>query len=177
MLLGALGVVCFSVTFPATSAAETAFSPLVVGVGRAIPPAVLAIIMLIARRQPVIEPRAALPRMLIVAATVGIGFGLLSAIALHQVNSVHGAVLTGLIPAATAGMAVLRAGERPRPMYWAALALGLLVVIGFALIQGAGRLRGGDVVLLVAILVAGLGYAEGGALAREYGGWRSSAGR
>jgi drug/metabolite transporter (DMT)-like permease len=172
MLLGALGVVCFSVTFPATSAAETAFSPLVVGVGRAIPPAVLAVIILIARRQPVIAPRAALPRMLIVAATVGIGFGLLSAIALHQVNSVHGAVLTGLIPAATAGMAVLRAGERPRPMYWAALALGLLVVIGFALIQGAGRLRGGDVVLLVAIVVAGLGYAEGGALAREYGGWR-----
>jgi drug/metabolite transporter (DMT)-like permease len=172
MLLGALGVVCFSVTFPATSAAETAFSPLVVGVGRAIPPAVLAVIILIARRQPVIAPRAALPRMLIVAATVGIRFGLLSAIALHQVNSVHGAVLTGLIPAATAGMAVLRAGERPRPMYWAALALGLLVVIGFALIQGAGRLRGGDVVLLVAIVVAGLGYAEGGALAREYGGWR-----
>jgi hypothetical protein len=39
----------------------------------------------------------------------------MSALALRQVDSAHGAVLTGLIPAATAGMAVLRAGERPRP--------------------------------------------------------------
>jgi drug/metabolite transporter (DMT)-like permease len=172
MLLGALGVMCFSVTFPATRAAEASFSPLVVGVGRAVPAAGLAAIVLAARRQPLIVPRPALRRMLIVAACVGVGFGLLSAIALRDVSSVHGAVLTGLIPAATAGMAVLRAGERPRPAYWAALGLGLAVVIGFAVIQGAGRLRGADALLLVAIAVAGLGYAEGGALAREYGGWR-----
>jgi drug/metabolite transporter (DMT)-like permease len=172
MLLGALGVLCFSMTFPATTAAESAFSPLAVGVGRAVPPGVLAIIILAVRREPVLPPRRALPRLLIVAATVGVGFGLLSAIALHQVTSVHGAVLTGLIPAATAGMAVLRAGERPRRGYWAALAIGLAVVVSFAIIQGAGRLRGGDVLLLVAIAVGGLGYAEGGALAREYGGWR-----
>ena len=172
MLLGALGVMCFSVTFPATRAAEASFSPLVVGVGRAVPAAGLAVIVLAARRQPLIVPRPALRRMLIVAACVGVGFGLLSAIALRDVSSVHGAVLTGLIPAATAGMAVLRAGERPRPAYWAALGLGLAVVVGFAVIQGAGRLRGADALLLVAIAVAGLGYAEGGALAREYGGWR-----
>jgi drug/metabolite transporter (DMT)-like permease len=110
--------------------------------------------------------------MLIVAATVGIGFGLLSAIALRQVSSVHGAVLTGLIPAATAGMAVVRAGERPRRAYWAALSLGLAVVVGFALIQGGGRLRPADLLLLAAIVIGGLGYAEGGALAREHGGWR-----
>jgi drug/metabolite transporter (DMT)-like permease len=144
----------------------------VVGVGRAAPPAALGIVILTSRHQPVIPPRAALPRLLIVAATVGVGFGLLSAVALRDVNSVHGAVLTGLIPAATAGMAVLRAGERPRPAYWAALTIGLAVVIGFALIQGAGRLHGGDILLLAAIAVAGLGYAEGGALAREHGGWR-----
>jgi drug/metabolite transporter (DMT)-like permease len=172
LLLGALGVLCFSVTFPATHAAEASFSPVVVGVGRAVPPAVLAIILLAARRQPVIAPRAAIPRLLIVAATVGVGFGLLSAVALRYVSSVHGAVLTGLIPAATAGMAVLRAGERPRRMYWAVLALGLGVVITFAVIQGGGRLRAADVLLLVAIGVGGVGYAEGGALAREYGGWR-----
>ncbi|HEX3491225.1 MAG TPA: DMT family transporter [Streptosporangiaceae bacterium] len=172
MLLGALGVLCFSMTFPATTAAERAFGPVVVGVGRAVPAALLAIIVLRARRQPLLPPRAALPRMLIVAATVGIGFGLLSALALRHVSSVHGAVLTGLIPAATAGIAVLRAGERPRPAYWAALGLGLAVMIGFALVQGGGRLRTADVILLLAIADAGLGYTEGGVLAREYGGWR-----
>jgi drug/metabolite transporter (DMT)-like permease len=94
LLLGALGVLCFSVTFPATRAAEASFSPLVVGVGRAVPAAVLGAVVLAARRQPLIVPRAALPRMLIVAACVGVGFGLLSAIALRDVSSVHGAVLT-----------------------------------------------------------------------------------
>ena len=172
MLLGALGVLCFSMTFPATTAAERSFGPVVVGVGRAVPAAVLAIIVLRARREPLLPPRAALPRMLIVAATVGIGFGLLSALALRHVSAVHGAVLTGLIPAATAGIAVLRAGERPRAAYWAALGLGLAVVVGFAIVQGGGRLRGADVILLVAIADAGLGYTEGGVLAREYGGWR-----
>jgi drug/metabolite transporter (DMT)-like permease len=160
------------VTFPATSAAETSFSPLEVGVGRSVIAAVLAIALLAVRRQPLLPPRVAIGRMLIVAAAVGVGFGLLSALALHQVDSVHGAVLTGLIPVATAGFAVLRAGERPRPTYWAALAFGLVVVIGFAIIQGGGRLRPADLLLLVAIAIGGIGYAEGGALAREYGGWR-----
>jgi drug/metabolite transporter (DMT)-like permease len=45
-------------------------------------------------------------------------------------------------------------------------------VIGFALIQGGGRLRPADFLLLAGIAVAGVGYAEGGLLAREYGGWR-----
>ncbi len=65
-----------------------------------------------------------------------------------------------------------RAGERPRAAYWAALGLGLAVVVGFAIVQGGGRLRAADVILLVAIADAGLGYTEGGVLAREYGGWR-----
>ena len=172
LLLGALGVLCFSFTFPATSAAESSFGPVLVGVGRAVPSALLAIIILRARHERVLPPREAVGRLLIVAAAVGIGFGLLSALALDQVSSVHGAVLTGLIPAATAGMAVLRAGERPRAAYWAALALGLAIVVGFAVIQGGGRLRPADALLIVAIAVGGLGYAEGGALAREYGGWR-----
>jgi drug/metabolite transporter (DMT)-like permease len=159
-------------TFPATTAAEHAFGPVFVGVGRAVPAALLAIVLLRVRREPLLPPRALLPRMTVVALTVGIGFGLLSAIALKHVSSVHGAVLTGLIPAATAGIAVLRAGERPRPAYWAALGLGLAVVVGFAVVQGGGRLRSADVILLAAIVVAGLGYTEGGVLARQYGGWR-----
>ncbi len=159
-------------TLPATSAAEASFSPIEIGVGRSVIAAVLAIIVLAVRRQPLLPPRAAVGRLLIVAGPVTVGFGLLSALALHQVDSVHGAVLTGLIPASTAGFAVLRAGERPRAAYWAALAFGLAVVIGFAIIQGAGRLRLADLLLLAAVAIAGIGYAEGGALAREYGGWR-----
>lgn len=170
--LGALGVMFFSVTFPATTAAEASFSPVEVGVGRSVIGGVVAIAVLLARRQPLLPPRAILGRMLVVAGPVGIGFGLFSALALGYVDSVHGAVLTGLIPAATAGVAVWRAGERPRRAYWAALGFGLAVVIGFAVVQGGGHLSVADLLLLVAVVIAGLGYAEGGAVAREYGGWR-----
>jgi drug/metabolite transporter (DMT)-like permease len=172
VLLGALGVLSFSVTFPATTAAEASFNPVIVGAGRAVIAAALAAAVLAGRRERLLPPRALLPRLVVVGLTVGIGFGLLGALALRHVSSVHGAVLTGLIPAATAGMAVLRARERPRPGYWVALALGLAVVVGFAVIQGGGRLRAPDVMLLVAIAVGGVGYTEGGMLAREYGGWR-----
>jgi drug/metabolite transporter (DMT)-like permease len=170
--LGALGVMFFSVTFPATTAAEASFSPVEVGVGRSVIGGVVTIAVLLVRREPLLPPRAVLGRMLIVAGPVGIGFGLFSALALRYVSSVHGAVLTGLIPAATAGVAVWRAGERPRRAYWAALAFGLAVVIGFAVVQGGGNLTVADLLLLVAVGIAGLGYAEGGAVAREYGGWR-----
>jgi drug/metabolite transporter (DMT)-like permease len=172
LILGAVGVVCFSVTFPATKAAEVSFSPLEVGVGRSVIGAVVAIAVLAARGQRLLPPRAALGRMLIVAGPVGVGFGMFSAIALRYVDSVHGAVLTGLIPAATAGVAVWRARERPRRSYWAALGVGLAAVIGFAVVQGGGRIETADLLLLAAIAIAGIGYAEGGALAREYGGWR-----
>src|SRR5258708_29556009 len=124
LMLGALGVACVSVTFPATVAAEASFSPIEVGVGRSVIGAVVAIATLAALRQPLLPPRSAFPRILIVAGPAGIGFGLLSAIALRHVASVHGAVLTGLIPAAPAGMAVSRAGARPGTAYWLAPAFG-----------------------------------------------------
>ncbi len=155
LALGAVGVACFSVTFPATKAAEAAFSPVAVGVGRSVIGGAVAIAVLALRREPLLPPREAIPRMLIVAGPVGIGFGLFSALALGYVDSVHGAVLTGLIPAATAGVAVWRAGERPRRAYWAALAFGLAVVIGFAIVQGGGQLRPADLLLLVAVAIAG----------------------
>jgi drug/metabolite transporter (DMT)-like permease len=172
VLLGVLGVICFSLTFPATAVAEESFNPLTVGAGRSVIAAVAAIAILGVRRQPLLPPRAIIGPMLVVAATVGVGFGIFSAIALRQVGSVHVAVVTGLIPAATAGMAALRAGERPSRGYWAALALGLVAVVGFAVAQGGGRVRVPDLLLLIAIAAAGLGYAEGGVLARRYGGWR-----
>jgi drug/metabolite transporter (DMT)-like permease len=172
VLLGALGVLAFSFTFPATTAAEQSFNPVLVGVGRTVLAAALGAIVLAARRERLLPPREQLLSFVVTGLAVGLGFGLLGALALRHVSSVHGAVLTGLIPVATAGAAVLRAGERPRFGYWLALALGLAVVVGFAVIEGGGRLRSADVLLLIAIGVGGVGYTEGGILAREYGGWR-----
>jgi len=169
--LGGLGVLAFSLTLPATRVADPAFGPVTVGIGRAVIAGVLAVIVLRCRGERLIVP-ALVPRLGIVVAGVVIGFPLLTAYALQDVNSAHAAVVSGLLPAATAGMAVLRAGEHPRREYWIALGAGLAAVLVFAAISGAGRPRPGDLLVLGAVALAGLGYAEGGALARQYGGWR-----
>ena len=101
-----------------------------------------------------------------------VGFPLCSALALRELPAAHGAVVTGLLPAATAVMAVLRAGERPPPAFRGACAAGVVAVLLFAAAQGAGKPHPADLLLLAAVLLGALGYAEGGRLARELGGWR-----
>lgn len=45
-------------------------------------------------------------------------------------------------------------------------------MLAFVALEGAGGLRAADVFVLVAVALCAVGYAEGGALAREIGGWR-----
>jgi len=101
-----------------------------------------------------------------------VGFPLFSAWALGQLPSAHAAVFVGLLPAATAVAAALRAGERPSSGFWLASLLGLVAVLAFAAVSGAGRLQPADALVLLAVALGGVGYAEGGALARTLGGWQ-----
>jgi len=167
----ALGVLAFSLTFPATVLALRGFDPYVVGAGRSVLAALLAAACLTATRAP-LPAREHWPGLIAVSAGCGIGFGLLSALALRHTTSTHAAVVTGLLPAATATVAVLRLGERPRWPFWAASALGSATVVAFALSGGAGRLRPADWLLLAALVAGAVGYAEGGRLARVLPGWQ-----
>lgn len=172
MLLGALGVLGFSGTLPATRFADQVYNGWTVAFGRAVCAALLAIVVLAVAKQPVLPPRRALRSLWMVIGGAVVGFPLLTSLALKTVDSAHGAVVTGLIPAATAGAAILLAGERPRRSYWVALAMGLAAVVSMPIAQGAGRLQPADLLLLAAVVVTGFGYAQGGVLARQYGGWR-----
>ncbi|WP_441245527.1 DMT family transporter [Kitasatospora sp. McL0602] len=172
MPLGALGVLAFSLTLPATRAADAAFGGWTVAFGRAVPAALLGLLVLALKRQPLMPPKEARNGLLQIAACVVVGFPLLTSLALTTVGSAHGGVVTGLIPAATAGFGVLLVGERPRPSYWVALVVGLGGVLSLPLMHGADQFGAGDVLLLAAVVVVGFGYARGGAMARVYGGWR-----
>jgi drug/metabolite transporter (DMT)-like permease len=172
MALGAIGVVAFSFSLPATRLALRDLDPWVVAFGRAAVAAVLAGVVLWATRAP--RPTARQWRALAIVATgVVIGFPLLTSLALHHRTAAHGAIVVGLAPAATAVMAVLRAGERPSVAFWVASGAGTVAVIAFAFVSGAGALHISDLELLGAVVLVGLGYAEGGALARELGGPRT----
>lgn len=50
--------------------------------------------------------------------------------------------------------------------------LGSLLVVGFALSQHASASLTGDLLMFAAIIVCGLGYAEGAKLTRKLGGWQ-----
>jgi drug/metabolite transporter (DMT)-like permease len=81
-------------------------------------------------------------------------------------------VFIGLLPLATAVFGVLRGGERPRPVFWLFSSLGSLLVMGYAVAQGLSAAPAGDVLMLLAVLACGLGYAEGAKLSRSLGGWQ-----
>ncbi|MEV4415357.1 DMT family transporter [Catellatospora sp. NPDC049609] len=172
--LGALGVLAFSMSLPATRVAVQQLDPWFTAFGRAVGAALLAWAYLRLTGAP--RPtRAQWRRLAVVAAGVVVGFPVFTSLALTTQTSAHGAVVVAVLPAMTAVFAVLRAGERPPPLFWAAGAAGLLAVLGFLVAGGAvrGSLGVADLFLLAAVVLCGLGYAEGGALARELGGART----
>jgi drug/metabolite transporter (DMT)-like permease len=168
---GVVAVLAFSFTLPATRVAVAEMDSVVVGLGRALVAAVLAVAALVATKQ---RPpaRAYWGRLFLTGLGIVIGFPLLSAIALRDLPSAHTAVIVGLLPATTAVMAVLRAGERPSLGFWAAAMSGLVVVLAFAAFEGAGRPHKADLLVLLAVVLGGYGYAEGAALSREIGAWQ-----
>jgi drug/metabolite transporter (DMT)-like permease len=160
LALALLGVVAFSFSFPATKLAVADLDPFFV---------VLSAIVLGALGAP--RPRGAQWRSLaVVVFGVVIGFPFLTAVALQDVDSSHGAVVIALLPAGTAVFAVLRAGERPSARFWAAAGLGLAAVLAFVTAQGVGGIGAADLELLGATVICSLAYAEGAVLSRTLGG-------
>ncbi|NTZ71181.1 DMT family transporter [Pseudomonas protegens] len=170
-LNGFIGVLIFSGSLPATRVAVLEFDPLFLTVARATIAGLLAlcILLLFKQRRP---SRVQLLPLTIVALGVVLGFPLLTALALQYVTSAHSIVFLGLLPLATAVFGVLRGGERPRPVFWLFSVLGSLLVVGYALSQGLTASPEGDLLMLMAVLVCGLGYAEGAKLSRTLGGWQ-----
>lgn len=171
---GLLGVVAFSFTLPLTRVAVGGLSPLFIGAGRAVVAAVLAAVALAVTRQ---RPPTALQwaRLAVVAGGVVAGFPLLTSFAMTTAPASHGAVVIGLLPAATAAAAVLRTRERPARSFWVFAVLGAVAAMVFAALQngGLGELHPSDLLLFGAVLAAAIGYAEGGLLARELGSWQT----
>jgi drug/metabolite transporter (DMT)-like permease len=168
---GFLGVVIFSGSLPATRLAVHDFDPLFLTMARATIAAILAGLMLMLFRQRWPEKSDIVP-LIVTAFGVVIGFPLLTALALQHVTAAHSIVFVGLLPLATAIFAVLRGGERPKPAFWLFSILGSALVVGFALAQGITAAPLGDALMLGAIIVCGLGYAEGAKLSRWLGGWQ-----
>jgi len=169
--LGLLGVAIFALTLPMTRLAvgpadAPQLPPLFVTAGRAALAALLSIgfLRLTGARLP---PRRLWPALGLCAAGTVIGFPLFLALALRQVDAMHAAVVTGLLPLATAAIAALAFRQRPSFGFWACATLGSALVVAFAAWAGGGRLSWADGLLLLAILSAAAGYVAGAFASRE----------
>jgi len=170
MLLGLIGIICFSLTLPATRIAVPYFGETMVGLGRTVIAALIVGIIFIIKKQS-LPTKPQLKSLGIVAFGAVLVFPLLTTFAMKSLPVSHGAIEVALLPLATAGFAMWRGDERPSKRYWIASIIGATTVLLYAVYLGLGQLQKGDVALIVAVLILGLSYAEGGKLAKELGSW------
>lgn len=170
-LNGFIGVVLFSGSLPATRVAVLEFNPVFLTVARASTAGILALIVLLVFKEKRPDQKQIFS-LAIVALGVVVGFPLLTALALQHITSAHSIVFLGILPMATAMFGIIRGGERPKPIFWFFSVIGSLLVIGYAVAQGLTASPVGNILMIVAVILCGLGYAEGAKLTKTLGGWQ-----
>jgi drug/metabolite transporter (DMT)-like permease len=169
--LGFLGVVIFAMTLPMTRLAvgpssDPQLPPLFVTAGRAAFAGVLSLFYLFFTKAPMVKARH-LPTLATSALGTVVGFPLFLSLALREVDSMHAAVVTGLMPLSTAIAAAIHFRQRPSNGFWFCALLGFMMVIGFAAYRGGGALSFADGLLLLAVLSTSVGYVAGARVASE----------
>jgi drug/metabolite transporter (DMT)-like permease len=170
LLLGFVGVAIFGGTLPATRIAVSAIDPIALTALRTVIAGLCSLALLLLLRRP-LPPRALWPQLVVTMLCVAVLFPFLMALAVQTVDASHGGLVFGIMPIATALVAVTITHERPRPLFWIASIAGAALVIAFALRQGGGALSSGDVLLFAAVAVAAVGYAFSGRLTSQMPGW------
>lgn len=166
--LGALGVLIFALSIPMTrlasgSAGDPQLPAAFVAIGRAAFAGLLAAAYLLA-------VRARWPRggewLALAATALGVVFGwpLFLGFAVLHVDASHAAVVTGVLPLATAAIGALMLRQRPSPGFWLCAVAGCALVVAFAAWRGGATLQWADALLLLAVLSASFGYVSGARL-------------
>ena len=168
---GVIGVVLFSGTLPATRLAVIDLDPFYMTMTRAAVAGALGAVLLLILRE--CRPlRGDIRPLLVSSLGVVIGFPLFTALALEHITAARGMVFLGLLPLSTAVFGVWRGGERMPMLFWLFAGLGSVFVAVYAIASGGGAAGTGDLYMVAAIAICGLGYAEGGRLSRRLGGWQ-----
>ena len=172
LVWGFIGVLIFSISLPMTRVAVAHLSPVFVAMARGCIAAGLSAIALLVTRSPWLS-RAQYGRVVITALGVTIGFPLFSSLAMQQVPAGHGAIVNGLLPLATVALGALVVRYTLRWQFWLAAIVGSATAIAVVTWHSGTGLGQGDVAMVVAVLIAAVGYVYGGQLSKEIGGWRT----
>jgi drug/metabolite transporter (DMT)-like permease len=170
LLLGFIGMAIFGGTLPATRIAVSAIDPIALTAARTAIAGLCSLVLLIVLRRPPPPRRLWFP-LAVAMLCISVMFPLLMALAVQTIDASHGGVVLGILPVATALVAVLITHERPKPLFWIASMVGAALVVAFALRQGGGALSSGDLLLLAAVAVSAIGYAFSGRLTADMPGW------
>lgn len=170
LLLGFIGMVIFGGTLPATRIAVAEIDPIALTALRTAIAGVCSLALLLVLRRP-LPPRALWRQLVIAMLCVAVFFPLLMSMGMQRVDASHGGVVLGVLPIATALVAVAITHERPRPLFWIASITGAALVIAFSLRQGGGTFSTGDLLLFAAVVVSAIGYAFSGRLTSHMPGW------
>jgi len=168
---GLLGVTIFAMTVSMTRlavgpASDPQLPPVFVTAGRAAFAGMLSVLYLYFTRAPRVLRRH-LPALFASALGTVVGFPLFLSLALRNVDAMHAAVVTGLMPLTTAIGAALYFRQRPSNGFWVCALIGSAMVVSFAAYQGSGSLSAADGLLLLAVLSTSVGYVAGARVAAE----------
>lgn len=172
--LALVGVVIFSITLPVTRLAvgtteDPQLSGLFVAMARAVVAAALSALYLLMVRAPWPQ-RKQRRHLLIISMGVVIGFPICTSVALQYVQAVHASAILGVLPLVTAVMAAVLHRQRPSIGFWVCASLGSALVICYALLRsdpGTVRLHLADILLLMAVVSASVGYTWGARLSGQ----------
>ena len=170
LLLGFVGMAIFGGTLPATRLAVSQIDPIALTSLRTAIAGLCSLVLLVVLRRP-LPPRALWPQLALTMLCVAVLFPLLMSMGMQTVDASHGGVVLGILPIATALVAVAITHERPRPLFWIASVAGAALVIAFSLRQGGGTFSTGDLLLFAAVAVSAIGYAFSGRLTSQMPGW------
>ncbi|QNT77824.1 DMT family transporter [Entomobacter blattae] len=175
LLLGTIAVIAFSLTLPITRYLTYFLNTWEIGLGRTFLAAIGAVIILFIKPQP-LPNKKQWGQLAITASGIAFGFPLLTALGMKTVPASHGGIVLGSLPLATALIGCLLSKERPSIAFWSVAFIGFGIVCIFSIYSNGGlsdiSFYTGDFALIGAVIMAGLGYAQGGILARSLGGWQ-----
>ena len=176
VLFGLLAVTMFALSLPMSKLAignSTApyLSPWFLAYGRAAVAGVLSIGYLY-HNQAVLPQGRQWRYLLYIGLGNALGFPVLQSLGLLYVPSSHAAVFNGLLPLATAAIAALLFRQHAPLRFWFWALLGAALVMVFAVwrayqVDGILTLHYADVLIFIAVLLCGYGYAYGAKLSRE----------
>lgn len=193
LILGMIGVTIFSLTLPMTRIALVYMSPDFVAFGRSIVAGTLACAVLLWRwrrtkistndspRTPLFPESNEWKWLGLIALGVVFGFPLFTSLALRELPASQGAVITGLLPLATAAFGTLINRQYNQPRFWLWAIVGSLLVVAYAIWASANPSniasklapppsKTNVVFMFSAIILGALGYASGARLSARLGG-------